>query len=125
MKRSLILIAALAVALPSSDAAWAKKKHWDSEDRHGGEFAAPGHAKRKGGPPPWAPAHGYRAKQKYRYYPSHNVYHDPSTGIFWSLQGGIWGQGLPSGVNARKLGRYRVFTGPADEPWRHNPYLPR
>jgi hypothetical protein len=24
---------------------------------------------KKGGPPPWAPAHGYRAKHKYRYYP--------------------------------------------------------
>jgi hypothetical protein len=24
---------------------------------------------KKGGPPPWAPAYGYRAKHKYRYYP--------------------------------------------------------
>jgi hypothetical protein len=27
-------------------------------------------AKSKGGPPPHAPAHGYRAKYSYRYYPS-------------------------------------------------------
>lgn len=26
------------------------------------------------GPPPWAPAHGYRAKTRHIYFPDHNVY---------------------------------------------------
>jgi hypothetical protein len=30
----------------------------------------------KGGPPPWASSHGYRAKHRYRYYPSFYVYFD-------------------------------------------------
>ena len=28
---------------------------------------------KKGGPPPWAPAHGYRAKHKYGHYPFSRV----------------------------------------------------
>lgn len=59
-------------------------------------------------PPPWAPAHGYRAKQQYQYvyYPSRGVYYAPQRGVwFWSdgkhwqvgaqlpidLQGGVGG----------------------------------
>ena len=33
---------------------------------------------RKGGPPPRAPAHGYRAKYTYHYYPSSCIYFDAS-----------------------------------------------
>jgi hypothetical protein len=31
---------------------------------------------KKQGPPAHAPAHGYRAKHQYRYYPSRSVYYD-------------------------------------------------
>ena len=34
------------------------------------------HKQKKGGPPPHAPANGYRANRQYRYYPSKKVYHD-------------------------------------------------
>ena len=53
--------------------------------------------KQKGGPPAHAPAHGYRAKQQYRYYPSSNVYQDPERGLYFYLKGDKWevGASLP------------------------------
>ncbi|MFC1896685.1 hypothetical protein ACFL0Q_08540 [Thermodesulfobacteriota bacterium] len=44
----------------------------------------------KGGPPPWAPAHGYRAKYRYNYYPSSRVYLDSGRGIFFFYRNGDW-----------------------------------
>ena len=42
-------------------------------------------------PPPWAPAHGYRAKlHRYVYYPRHEVYYAPSTQLWFWLDGGSW-----------------------------------
>ncbi len=52
-------------------------------------------------PPPWAPAHGYRAKQhQYVYYPRHEVYYAPATQLWFWLDGGQWrfGATLPSGI---------------------------
>ncbi|MHA2220178.1 MAG: hypothetical protein ACXACY_30215 [Candidatus Hodarchaeales archaeon] len=42
------------------------------------------------GPPPWAPAHGFRAKYKYRYYPSSYVYFDVNRGIYFYRVEGLW-----------------------------------
>ena len=52
---------------------------------------------KKGGPPAHAPAHGYRAKHQYRYYPSNNVYEDTEKGIYFYLKGDRWevGASLP------------------------------
>ena len=55
----------------------------------------PGHhqeakKEKKGGPPPHAPAHGYRAKHKYRYYPSCRVYFDSNREIYFYLDGPNW-----------------------------------
>jgi hypothetical protein len=47
-------------------------------------------SEKKGGPPPWAPAHGYRAKHKYRYYPSLYVYFDIGREIYFYLEGDEW-----------------------------------
>ena len=44
----------------------------------------------KKGPPPWAPAHGYRAKYKYRYYPSSHVYYDTGRGLYFYYSDGDW-----------------------------------
>lgn len=44
----------------------------------------------KSGPPPHAPAHGYRAKYKYYYYPDAYVYFDISRGIYFYLEGETW-----------------------------------
>lgn len=41
-------------------------------------------------PPPWAPAHGYRAKYTYRYYPSYQLYYDINRNLFFYFSGGQW-----------------------------------
>lgn len=55
----------------------------------------------RGGPPPWAAAHGRRAKEvrySYRYYPASGVYVNVSTGSYFYMNGGNWqvGMTLPS-----------------------------
>jgi uncharacterized protein YcfL len=57
----------------------------------------------RGGPPPWAPAHGRRAKEvryRYYYYPASGVYVNVSTGSYFYLNGGTWQMAmtLPSTV---------------------------
>jgi hypothetical protein len=47
-------------------------------------------SEKKGGPPPWAPAHGYRAKHQYRYYPSLYVYFDIDRKIYFYFEGDEW-----------------------------------
>ena len=42
------------------------------------------------GPPDHAPAHGYRAKHNYRYYPSSQVYFDTGRGVYFYLSGSNW-----------------------------------
>ena len=65
-------------------------------------FALPrdtlGQGKGKGGPPPWAPAHGYRAKTSHVYFPDHNFYFDVQKNVYIYLNGGNWEVGvkLPS-----------------------------
>lgn len=52
-------------------------------------------------PPPWAPAHGQRAKQyRYVYYPDYQVYYAPETRMWFWLGGGQWraGVSLPTGI---------------------------
>ena len=44
----------------------------------------------KGGPPPWAPAHGHRAKYTYRYYPSFQLYHDLGRNLYFYYNAGQW-----------------------------------
>ncbi|HEY9046599.1 MAG TPA: hypothetical protein VIN08_11915 [Ohtaekwangia sp.] len=46
--------------------------------------------KRGGGPPPWAPAHGYRAKTRYVYFKDYPVYYDNDRGVYISLSGKNW-----------------------------------
>jgi hypothetical protein len=41
-------------------------------------------------PPDHAPAHGYRAKRQYKYYPSASVYHDVNRGLYFYLSGPNW-----------------------------------
>lgn len=51
------------------------------------------------GPPPWAPAHGWRRKQEtYYYYPAIQVYYYPAAQRYYWLEGGAWkiGARLPS-----------------------------
>ena len=67
----------------------------------GGYEHHPGHG---GGPPPWAPAHGHRAK-RYRYYPSAQVYYSMQRDVYFYYSNGEWQ------VSARLPGRIRVNMG--------------
>jgi len=76
---------------------------------------------KKGGPPAHAPAHGYRAKHQYRYYPTQKVYHDTDRGLYFYLKGGDWevGASLPSRLKAG-LGESVTIELDADKPYVHN-----
>jgi hypothetical protein len=45
---------------------------------------------KKGGPPPHAPAYGYRAKYTYYYYPTAQVYFDITRKIYFYMDGTSW-----------------------------------
>ena len=52
----------------------------------------------EGGPPPWAPAHGWRRQHEtYYYYPASQVYYYPSARRYYWLEGRKWefGDRLP------------------------------
>lgn len=42
------------------------------------------------GPPPWAPAHGYRAKTKHIYFPEQNFYYDLEHRNYIYLRNNVW-----------------------------------
>ena len=46
--------------------------------------------KKETGPPPWAPAHGYRAKTRYVYFTEQNFYYDNTRGVYIYLSGKNW-----------------------------------
>ena len=46
--------------------------------------------KTKGGPPSWAPAHGYRAKTRHVFFKEYNVYYDLQKSVYISLSGSNW-----------------------------------
>ncbi len=79
------------------------------------------HKHKKGGPPAHAPAHGYRAKHKYHYYPSQKVYHDSDRGLYFYLKGDNWeiGASLPYNMRAG-LGESVTFELDTDKPYVHN-----
>ena len=73
------------------------KVKYEKEDNSRYSKAEHKHKHKKGGPPAHAPAHGYRAKHKYRYYPDSSVYHDTDRGLYFYFKGGSWevGASLP------------------------------
>jgi len=75
-------------------------------------------SKPKGGPPPHAPAHGYRAKYSYRYYPSCYVYFDLSRKCYFYLDGDNWkvSVSLPLSLRAQ-LGGYVSIEMDTDKPY--------
>ena len=77
---------------------------------------------REKAPPPWAPAHGYRAKHQYRYYPSSHVYYDTGRGIYFYYGDGKWriSVSLPSHIHI-DAGDYVSLEMNTDEPYRFHP----
>jgi len=74
----------------------------------------------KPGPPPWAPAHGRRAKYRYHYYPSHYVYYDVGRGVYFYLGGDGWqvSAHLPSGIHL-EYADYVAVELETDKPYVH------
>ncbi len=79
------------------------------------------HKHKKGGPPAHAPAHGYRAKHKYRYYPDCSVYHDTERGLYFYIKGGNWevGASLPNNLQMGS-GEPVSLELDTDRPYVHN-----
>jgi len=73
----------------------------------------------KGGPPPHAPAHGYRAKYMYRYYPSAMIYFDITRKVYFYFAGGAWrvSVSLPANLKVR-LGDHIAIEMDTDKPYR-------
>lgn len=72
----------------------------------------------RNGPPPHAPAHGYRAKYTYRYYPAVQVYFDISRRVYFYLDEGHWvaSASLPRSIRVR-LGDYAEIDMESDRPY--------
>jgi len=97
------------------------KVAYEKDDNSGHSEAGLKHKHKKGGPPPHAPAHGYRAKHKYRYYPSCSVYYDNGRKLYFYLKGVNWevGASLPSSIRVR-LGDYVSVELDTDKPYTYH-----
>ncbi len=90
---------------------------WDNSN----EYDHPHEVKKtKGGPPPHAPAHGYRAKHHYRYYPSCSVYYDTNRELYFYLIGDNWRMdvSLPQGLHVESSA-YVSIEMDSDKPYTH------
>lgn len=76
---------------------------------------------KQNGPPDHAPAHGYRAKHMYQYYPAASVYRDTDTGMYFYLSGSNWqvGASLPDALKV-KLGSSVSIELDTDKPYIYN-----
>jgi hypothetical protein len=63
----------------------------------------------KGGPPAWAPAHGYRAKQ-HVYFPDYYTFYDPNRNgyVYWGGNGWQFSPSTPGFLNGVNLGAARM-----------------
>ncbi len=72
------------------------------------------------GPPSHAPAHGYRAKHTYRYYPNVQVYFDVSERVYFYQEGDRWcvSASLPDHIEM-KLGDHLIIAMDSEIPYTH------
>lgn len=71
------------------------------------------------GPPRHAPAHGFRRKAAYRYYPESQVYFDTARGLYFYMDGGRWrSNGSLPGLIGAALGGFVVLDADQDRPYR-------
>jgi len=80
-----------------------------------------GRAKVKKGPPSWAPAHGYRAKYHYRYYPSSHIYFDVGRGLYFYFNGVKWlkSPSIPAGIPIEP-NDYVTLDMDVDKPYKYH-----
>ena len=95
---------------------------YEKDDNSGYSEAGYKHKHKKKGPPAHAPAHGYRAKHQYRYYPSRSVYYDRDRRIYFYLKGDNWevGASLPSSLRV-ELGDSVSIELDTDKPYIYHP----
>ena len=81
----------------------AKKVKLVFEKNSSSGYSEAGHKHKKKGPPAHAPAHGYRAKHSYRYYPGCSVYFDSGRELYFYIKGDRWevGVSLPNHLRVR------------------------
>jgi hypothetical protein len=78
----------------------------------------------KEGPPPWAPAHGYREKHQYNhhyyYYPQVRIYYNLDRKVYYYYYEGQWriASSLPHNVKIR--GDYVELGMDTDKPFRYH-----
>ena len=71
-----------------------------------------------GGPPDHAPAHGYRAKYTYYYYPGPQVYFDVGRSVYFYMDGGNWRMSVSLPTNLRvTLGDHVTIDMDTDKPY--------
>ena len=71
-----------------------------------------------GGPPAHAPAHGYRAKYTYYYYPGPQVYFDIGRSVYFYMDGGNWTMSVSLPTNLRvQLGDHVTIDMDTDKPY--------
>lgn len=85
-----------------------------SHENHGSSPAV-----KKGGPPAHAPAHGYRKKFDYRYYPSKKVYYCVERKLYFWIEGDGWKLGVELPSNISLSGSDSVAVDISDD----TPYL--
>jgi hypothetical protein len=73
---------------------------------------------KKNGPPDHAPAHGYRAKHSYHYYPESHVYFDTGRSLYFYLSDGAWkvSASLPGSLKV-SLGSHVSIDMDSDKPY--------
>ncbi|HDG97611.1 MAG TPA: hypothetical protein ENG73_05505 [Desulfobacterales bacterium] len=70
------------------------------------------------GPPPHAPAWGYRAKYQYWYYPDAFVYFDVTRKVYFYMEGPNWRMAFSLPIYYRtRLGGYVVIEMDSDTPY--------
>lgn len=71
-----------------------------------------------GGPPAHAPAHGYRAKYTYYYYPGPQVYFDVGRSVYFYMDSGNWRMSVSLPTNLRvTLGDHVTIDMDTDKPY--------
>lgn len=75
-------------------------------------------------PPDHAPAHGYRAKHRYVYYPEREIYYAPESRLWFWIGDGDWrfGASLPVGYQQYTSGGVSIELG-TERPYTEHVYV--